>query len=150
MLLDLMGDKDYVPMNLKTVCYMISKKDKYELRMVLEELRAEGKITIDNAGRRYIKDNIKEGVFSGTQRGYGFVIIEGEDDDIFISEDYLGGALHGDRVLVSISDISSGKRKEGEIIRILERANKVVVGTYQKSNNFGFVVTDNKKFNKDI
>ena len=153
MLLDLMGDKDYVPMKLKELCAIldIPRKDKYELRMVLEELRAEGKITIDNAGRYSIsKDNIKEGVFSGTQRGYGFVIIEGEDDDIFISEDYLGGALHGDRVLVSISDISSGKRKEGEIIRILERANKVVVGTYQKSNNFGFVVTDNKKFNKDI
>lgn len=153
MLLDLMANEDYVPMKLKELrtVLQVPRKDKYELRQALEELRMEGKISIDNAGKYSISDeNIKEGIFSGTQRGYGFVIIEGEEDDIFIPEDKTGGALHDDKVLVSISDLKTGKRKEGEIIRITDRANKVVVGTYQKSNNFGFVVTDNKKFSKDI
>ena len=153
MLLELMGNEEYVPMKLKEISHLLQlpRKDKAELRQALEELRIEGKITIDNGGRYSISDeNIKEGVFSATQRGYGFVIIEGEDEDIFVPEEFVGGALHNDKVLVSISEERNGRREEGEIIRIIERANKIVVGTFQKSNKFGFVITDNKKINKDI
>lgn len=153
MLLELMGNEEYVPMKLKEISHLLQlpRKDKAELRQALEELRMEGKITIDNGGRYSISDeNIKEGVFSATQRGYGFVIIEGEDEDIFVPEEFVGGALHNDKVLVSISEERNGRREEGEIIRIIERANKIVVGTFQKSNKFGFVITDNKKINKDI
>ncbi len=153
MLLELMGNKEYVPMKLKDLrnLLQVPRKDNFVLRQALEELRTEGKITIDNKGTYSIStENIKEGIFSATQRGFGFVIIEGEEDDIFIPEDYIASALHDDRVLVSIGAERSGKRKEGKIIRIVERANKIVVGVFQKSNNFGFVVTDNRKFNKDV
>lgn len=153
MLLELMGDEGYLPMKLKELrsLLQVPRKEKGELRQALEDLRGEGKITIDNQGRYSISDeNIKEGIFSGTMRGFGFVIIEDEEEDIFIPEDSVGGALHDDKVLVSIKEEKTGKRKEGEIIKIIERANKIVVGTFQKSNNFGFVITDNKKFGKDI
>ena len=153
MLLNLMGDEEYVPMKLKEIrsLLQIPRSDNALVRQALEELCDEGKISIDNRGRYSISnENIKEGIFSGTMKGYGFVIIEDEEDDIFVPEEKTASALHEDRVLVSISEESTGKRKEGEIIKIIERANKIVVGTFEKSNNFGFVVTDNKKFNKDI
>ena len=153
MLLELMGNKEYVPMKFKELSHLLNvpRKDKHELRQALEELRLEGKIAIDNGGKYDISDeNIKEGIFSATQKGYGFVIIEGEEEDIFVPEEDTKGALHEDKVLVSISKERTGKRKEGEIIRIIERACKILVGTFQKSNKFGFVITDNKKINKDI
>ena len=106
---------------------------------------------IDGKGR-YKKpgDNIKTGTFSGTQRGFGFVILEDEDEDIFIPENATKGALHGDKVMISISEEQTGKRKEGSILNIIERAKTEIVGIFEKSKNFGFVRPDNLKFGKDI
>ena len=153
MLLEMMGSEEYIPMKLKEISHLlqIPRSDKPHLRQALEELIFEGKIVIDKGGRYSISDeNIKEGIFSGTKQGYGFVIIPNEDDDVFIPEEKIGTALHDDKVLVSISQEKTGKRREGEIFQIIERANKSLVGLYQKSNKFGFVTTDNKKFGKDI
>ena len=90
------------------------------------------------------------GTFSATQRGYGFVIVEGEEEDIFIPEKATMSAMHGDKVMFILSDKQSGKRQEGAITKVLERATIEIVGTFEKSKNFGFVVPDNSKFNKDI
>lgn len=153
MLLGLMNSEEYIPMKLKELrsVLQIPRRDNADFRQALESLMDEGMISIDNRGRYNISDdNIQEGTFSGTRSGYGFVIIEGEEDDIFIPENKVRGAFHDDKVLISIQKESTGRRQEGEVIRIIERATKVVVGTFQKSNNFGFVVTDNSKFGQDI
>ncbi len=93
---------------------------------------------------------VKEGIFSGTTRGFGFVQIEGEDD-IFVPEKDTKGALHGDTVLVQIaSNIEKGKKREGKIVKIVKRDAIFVVGTFEKSKNYGFVVPDNLKLGSDI
>ena len=93
---------------------------------------------------------IKEGTFSGTTRGFGFVLIEGEED-IFVPERDTKGALHGDTVQVEIvSGESAGKRREGKIVKIVKHDAVFVVGTFEKSKNYGFVVPDNLKLGSDI
>ncbi len=91
------------------------------------------------------------GKLQGHQKGYGFVIPEEEREDIFIPSSGMNGAMHNDRVLAKITkESANGKRCEGEIIRILERGNKTVIGVYEDSKNFGFVVSDDKKIYQDI
>lgn len=152
-LFDFISSKEYQPMKFKEIVgiLQVPRNEKQDLREVLEALLAEGKITIDNAGKYKVSDgSTKTGTFSGTQRGFGFVILEGEKDDIFIPENATKGALHGDTVMVAIKPDRTGKRLEGEVIQILERNSSIVVGTFEKSKNFGFVIADNLKFGKDI
>ena len=59
-------------------------------------------------------------------------------------------ALHGDKVMIMIKEEQTGRRKEGTVVQIIERGKNEIVGTFQKSKNFGFVVPDNQKFAKDI
>jgi ribonuclease R len=152
-LFDFISSKDYQPMKFKEMVgiLQVPRNEKQDLREVLEALLVEGKITIDNAGKYKVSDgSTKTGTFSGTQRGFGFVMIEGEKDDIFIPENATKGALHGDTVMVTVKPDRTGKRLEGEVIQILERNNSIIVGTFEKSKNFGFVIADNLKFGKDI
>lgn len=150
---EFINSKEYQPMKFKELASVLQvpRNEKQDLREVLEALQTDGKIEVDTKGRYKIADaNTRTGIFSGTQRGFGFVIVEGEEEDIFIPESATKGALHNDKVMVSIKNDGRGKRKEGEIIQILERSNSTVVGTFEKSKNYGFVITDNQKFGKDI
>ncbi len=90
------------------------------------------------------------GQFIANARGFGFVEVEGRDEDIFIPEDYVHGAFHTDTVEVELLPQSTGKRSEGRIRNILLRGITQVVGTYQGESNFGFVIPDNNKIQNDI
>lgn len=152
-ILEFISSKEYEPLKFKEMASVLQvpRSEKQDLREVLEALVAEGKITIDTAGKYKVSDEAtKVGTFSGTQRGYGFVIIDGENEDIFIPENATKGALHGDTVMISIKQDRTGKRMEGEVIQIIERNTSTVVGTFESSKNFGFVIADNQKFGRDI
>lgn len=153
MLREFFEDEKYKPMRYKDIVGLLQvpRESKHELKQVLDTLISEGFIVLDHKGR-YTRpgDFIKIGMFSGTQKGFGFVIIEGEAEDIFIPEAYTKGAMHGDKVSIMISNEKKGKRKEGTVLQILERGMKEVVGTFEKGKSFGFVVPDNQKFGSDI
>lgn len=92
-----------------------------------------------------------EGIFIGHPKGFGFVEIEGEDNDVFIPEDCTGTAMHQDKVRVIITkEPQEGRRREGIVVQILERGMTEIVGTYENSRDFGFVISDNPKFSKDV
>ena len=94
---------------------------------------------------------IREGTFIGNQKGFGFVEVEGEEEDIFIPANATGTAMHQDHVRVLLGkEPKKGKRQEGTVIRILERANQEVVGTFQRERDYGFILCDNQKFSKDV
>lgn len=87
-----------------------------------------------------------------TQKGFGFAIIDSVDmNDVFIPASAIGGAMNGDRIMVKLTKIGEGdRRSEGEVIGIIERANSTIVGTYEESKNFGFVVADDQRIKQDI
>ncbi len=90
-----------------------------------------------------------------TRQGFGFVSVEGFDEDIFIPPRYRGMAVHGDKVEVSLFAQSSmkkeeGAKREGEIIRVVERGRMDVVGTLQRSQHFYIVIPDERKIARDI
>lgn len=94
---------------------------------------------------------IKEGVFIGNPRGFGFVEAGEDEEDIFIPADSVNTALHQDKVQVLLKkEQKSGKRREGVILKILERGTAEVVGTFQREGDYGFVVCDNQKLSRDI
>ena len=93
-----------------------------------------------------------EGIFIGHPKGFGFVEVSGDTEDIFIPESQVENAVHMDRVRVLLSPgpESHGRRREGSIVKILEHGTVQVVGTYQRNSHFGFVIADNAKFSRDI
>lgn len=92
-----------------------------------------------------------EGVFRANEKGFGFVEVEGLEEDLFIPPNSVNKALDGDTVEVNIYKKKEGtKRAEAKIVRIVKRERETVVGIFQKSKNFGFVVPDDKKIGTDI
>ena len=153
MIYEYMTSKDYKPVKIKEMAgiLQVPRREKVDFHEVIDSLISDGKIMIDNRGLlKASSDQLKVGTFSGTAKGFGFVVIEGEQEDIFIPESATKGAMNGDKVQVEITELKTGKRREGRIVSILERGNEVVVGTYTKSKNFGFVIADNQKLGTDI
>ena len=152
-ILDIINDDNYIPMKIKELAIVLNvpKEDREDLEEVLKELLAEGRISVSKKGK-YGKPsgNILVGTYEGNAKGFGFVTVEGETEDIFIPESASNGALNEDLVQVVLRSGKGGKRREGEIIKILEHGVTELVGTYQKNQNFGFVVPDNNKISRDI
>ena len=152
-ILDIINDDNYIPMKIKELAIVLNvpKENREDLEEVLKELLAEGRISVSKKGK-YGKPsgNILVGTYEGNAKGFGFVTVEGETEDIFIPESASNGALNEDLVQVVLRSGKGGKRREGEIIKILEHGVTELVGTYQKSQNFGFVVPDNNKISGDI
>lgn len=148
-------DDMYVPMKLKELAILLQvpKEQRSELKAVMDALEAEGKVHVSQKGK-YLKGagRTLRGVYQAHPRGFGFVTIEGETDDIFIPEKETNGALHGDTVEILLTASPEGKRKEGKIMKIAERGTAKIVGLYQvaKGKHYGFVIPDNQRFLQDI
>lgn len=91
-----------------------------------------------------------EGIFRRHERGFGFVVVEDQEDDIYIAKEDSKDAFSGDRVLVKLKKKSNGARQEGIILKVIEHKKDTLVGTFQKNKNFGFVIPDDKKLCRDI
>lgn len=150
---DMLTDKQYVPMKLKEMAMLlqIPKENRQDLKEVLDALILEGKAEVSSKGK-YRKAHAKfvTGTFIAHPRGFGFVEVEGREEDIFIPEEQTGGALHHDTVQAVLLPNSSGKRQEGAVVRVLEHELTEVIGTYQKNRTYGFVLPDNQRITTDI
>ena len=150
---DFICDEFYVPMKLKELAILLQvpKDQRNELKRVMDALEAEGKVHVSSKGK-YSKGEAKHivGTYTAHARGFGFVTVEGEAEDIFISEDDTNGAFHNDQVEVVIKASPSGKRREGKITKILSHGTTTLVGYFQKNKSFGFVIPDNQRFAQDV
>lgn len=151
---DLVNDPVYVPMKEKELAMLlqVSKEDREEFRRLLQELLAEGKLMLTVKGK-YMKSNGKvlTGTFISNSKGFGFVEIEGREEDLFIPEDKTNGAFHKDIVEVALLPERDGKRQEAQVLKIIARGMTTVVGTFERSReNYGFVIPDNTKLAQDV
>ena len=151
---DLVNDPIYVPMKEKELAMLlqVAKEDREEFRVVLQELLAEGRLMLTVKGK-YMKSNgrVLTGTFVSNSRGFGFVEIEGREEDLFIPEDKTGGAFHKDTVQVALLPEKSGRRQEAQVLKVLARGMTQIVGTYERTReNYGFVIPDNTKLAQDI
>lgn len=154
LILDLLKDPNYEPLRKKEIALILNvpKEDRNALAEVLDHLYVQHKVEINRRGRYTVQSRtVLTGVFCGNARGFGFVTVEGREEDVFISNDHVGSAMHGDTVEIMIlkEDVSTG-RAEGAVIRVIEHANDRVVGLYEKHKTNGFVIPDNTKLGKDI
>ena len=91
------------------------------------------------------------GVLSKNRRGFGFVTCEGMDRDVFVAAGSMNGAMDGDEVeLDLVPEYLWRGSPEGIVDRVLSRNTVEVVGTFERSKKFGFVVPDSRKFREDI
>lgn len=155
-ILKFISDEKYVPMKAKEIAFILGvPKEKYtEFHQILNELESEYKIQSTKKGKYMLVDSnlYKTGSLLLNQKGFGFVKVPDNDDEIFISSNNINNALNGDEVLIKIIDIESNnvQHQEGKIIKILKHEKDTLVGTFQNSRNFAFVVPDDKKFGTDI
>ena len=150
---DFMKDDLYVPMKIRemAVVLQIPREQRDELKAVLDSLVDEGKITLSKRGKYSVGCAKREkGIFQANARGFGFVTPEDGGEDIFIPEDNMNGAFHGDEVEFIITGTPGGRRREGKIVRILSHTVTKIVGLYEKSGSFGFVRPDNQRYIRDI
>lgn len=154
--LNLIYDDLYKPMKEKELAFFLGAQaeQREELKNILEELIEEGKVIRTKRGLlKPVKDQYITGTFQGTRKGFGFVTPEDGSDEIFISSADTKDAFHKDKVVVRITKLPSrygNQKREGEIIRVIERGMKKLVGVFQRQKNFGFVVPDEGKFYADI
>ncbi|MGN0298378.1 MAG: ribonuclease R [Lachnospiraceae bacterium] len=154
-ILELFDNPQYKPMKLKELAILLQVpiEERANLQFILDELLAEGKISVSAKGK-YGKLNVfcLTGVLSVNPRGFGFVKVEGREQDIFISPDCLNGAMHQDTVLVTVISKNShyGKRDEGVITKVLEHNVKQVVGYFKRTRSNGWVIPDNPRLGEQI
>src|SRR5439155_18663076 len=157
--LALLDRKGYRPLNKIDIARELglTGTQRNAVRKMLRELERAGAIARIRKNRYIlpVKADLVAGKLSIHQVGYGFVVPEAPGEpDVFIAAENIGTAMHGDRVVVRISrDAPYGHikgRREGRVIRILERAHDTIVGTLQRSRNFYYVVPDDPRFVHDI
>ncbi|ANB57324.1 ribonuclease R [Anoxybacillus sp. B7M1] len=155
-LLAFMRDEAYKPLTVQELEEAFGIEDAAEFKefvKALVSLEEDGLVVRTRSNRYGVpeKMNLVRGKVTGHSKGFAFVVPEDPLlDDIFIPPSELKNAMHGDTVLVRINPHASGARKEGTIVRIIERGVTEIVGTYTESKNFGFVIPDDKKIVNDI
>jgi ribonuclease R len=149
-------EKSYYPMSFEELAVVLDvpHEDRGALQQVLNEMEEEGLVFKTRKGKYGAPERmgLVAGRFQGNERGFGFMIPDDPDqEDLFIQIDHLNGAMHGDRVVARVTKYpESGRRAEGEIIKILNRANDKIVGVFERSGSLGFVIPDHRKIKGDI
>ncbi|MBQ6999155.1 MAG: ribonuclease R [Clostridia bacterium] len=147
-------DEAYVPCTFADIAALLAvpEADYDTLSDILSSLEQSGEI-VKTKKRRYVSAasaGFVKGKYRGNQRGFGFVIPD-NGDDVFVPASATHGAMNGDIVLVSIiSHSKSDKKREGEVVRVIEHSNSVIVGKFERERNFSFVTPDDPKITNDI
>src|SRR4051794_897878 len=155
-LLHYMKDEAYKPLTVQELESALGVKDSSTFKDFVKALviMEEKGYVVRTRSNRYglpEKMNLIRGRLTGHSKGFAFVIPDEPGmDDIFIPPNETNNAMHGDTVLARVSTETSGQRREGTVVRIIERGIQQIVGTYTESKHFGFVIPDDKKFTSDI
>lgn len=151
-LVSYMDKKSYKPLTAQELVSALDAEDVQEFLDLLNKLEKEGIVVLTRKHRYGLpgKMGLIVGRLQGHSRGFGFVIPDNPmQRDVYISINNMNGAMHNDRVMVRPIFSAKGQ-SDGEVIRILERHNREIVGTYEQGRNFGFVVPDDSRLYHDV
>ncbi|MCB2287831.1 ribonuclease R [Clostridium algidicarnis] len=155
-IINFMRNQTYKPMEIRELAavFDISKGEYKEFKKVIKVMEKEGLIVKTNTDKLGLteKMGLVPGRLQAHQKGFGFVIPDEEGlKDVFIPSSFINGAMNGDKVVAKVTkEDFNGKKREGEIIRITERTNTTIIGVYESSSNFGFVIPEDKRIQNDI
>lgn len=152
---DYINSSEYIPLKRHELAIMLDvpAQDMQHFNDIIDALTAEGSAVETKKGKIMAAEklNIYPGVFTGNAKGFGFVRVEGMENDIFIPSDATNGAMNKDKVLIKVKENAhDGFRAEGEVLKITERGMAEIVGTFDAVKNYGFVIPDDKKIGRDI
>ena len=153
-ILEFMKDKDYVPMKAKEIAMImrVPKKEYGDFLEVLGNLELNFKIQKNRKSKyRLVEKTYYDGIYRKNQKGFGFVRIDNQEDEIYVAKENSLNALNGDRVLIEIiEEENKVKSAEAKVVKILKHEKDTIVGIFQNNKNFGFVVPDDRNFGTDI
>ncbi|MDU5742989.1 MAG: ribonuclease R, partial [Finegoldia magna] len=154
--LNIVNSNDYIPLTFDELSSRlnIEKKDKKIFHKIINELQKDRKILLDKNSN--IIPITEQKAYPGTIQGSGsdfcyFIPDDENIDDIFIAKKDLNGAIHKDKVLVTITvEKKPNRSPEGKVLQILSRETKKLVGTFDEAKGYGFVILDDKKYGFDV
>lgn len=154
-ILEFMREKAYKPLTLEELidAFEVAGSDIDDFKKLLLDMEGNGEVIKTRWERYGIPErmNLVVGRLQGHAKGFAFVIPDSEQQqDVYIAPTDLNGAMHNDRVIARLHSKSKGNRAEGEVIRVLEHYNTIIVGTLDKSRKYGFVLPDDQRINHDI
>lgn len=156
-ILDFMANKAYRPLTQEELIREFAIEDVKEIREfinILNEMEKKGQVILTRKMRYGLprQMNLVVGRIQRHAKGFAFLIPDDVNQrDVYIKNDDLNGAMHNDRAIVRLhKHLDTKKKQEGEVIRILARANTRLVGTFEESRNFGFVIPDDSRIGTDF
>jgi len=153
-LLGFMREVAYKPLTAEELTAALNIDDVASFLKLLVDMEAKGEIILTRKNKYGAPENmgLVVGRIQGHSKGFSFLIPENPlEQDVYVSLEDGNGAMHNDRVIVRLhKGVSANGRREGEVIRILDRANQQVVGTLEQSRNYGFVIADDTRIYQDI
>ena len=154
-ILEFMKSDIYVPMKAKEMAVVLNvPKTEYATFLeTLNHLENEYKIQRNRKSRYNLvkEEKYLVGIFRANEKGFGFVKVEGKDEEFYISKNNTKGALNEDKVVIeTIEEGRDSGHIEGKVVKILSHERNTLVGTFTKSKTYGFVVPDDRKFGTDI
>ena len=154
--LEFMREEAYRPMDIQELVTVFDiNGDEYRaFKKALRGMEKEGTILRTEKDKFALPEKLGlvAGKLQAHARGFGFLIPETEGEkDVFIPSSFMGGAMNGDKILVQVTrEDKEGKKREGEVVKIIERSNTKIIGVYEDSKNFGFVVAEDTRISQDI
>lgn len=157
-ILGFVNSEEYKPMRINDIMIFmeVPTVDKQLFLDIINHLISKGELMLTKKGKLMTPRmlNMTYGTYINTSKGFGFVVVENDpiyfNRDIFIKENDTNGAMHKDKVICQIINTDTGKRPEGTIVKVIERGYNFIIGRFEQSRNFGFVIPDEKRIYKDI
>ena len=155
-LLDFMREEAYRPMDIQELVavFNIDLEEYKPFKKALKGMEKEGLIIRTQKDKYALPERLGlvAGKLQAHSKGFGFLIPEKEGEkDVFIPANFINGAMNGDKILVQVTrEDKDGKKREGEVVQIIERTNTKMVGIYEDNKSFGFVVAEDTRISQDI